>query len=156
MNEALLKHFIFRFREKESWNRSPDPIAPRTGNVMYSGHVAQNWAIYESISGDLNLGHVSYKYGDATEYTFEKILQEHQKWQLHYKTGGVSCGDAIYMVCNGHAHSSNTLYVATHPGTNYTSLKSKWRDFITNFSSAATKDGSGARISQEHTDPHLT
>ena len=116
---------------------------------MYSGHVTHQFAIYESISGDVELGKKPWKYGTDFEYTLEIIQQEHLRWQEHYKTGGISCGGSIFMVCNGHAHSANALYDAVH-GSNFTSLKSKWTDFLSTFESDATRDGTGALVSQSN------
>ncbi len=77
VNALLLKHIALRFREEEAWNARPDPVRPSSGNVMYTGHVTQNLALYESISGDTEFGQTPWTYGNDVQYTLSKIQDEH-------------------------------------------------------------------------------
>jgi hypothetical protein len=153
VNEMMLKHIALRFREEESWNARPDPVRPSSGNVMYTGHVTQNLALYESISGDVEFGATPWTYNTNDEYTFAKIQDEHYRWQEHYQSGGISCGGSIFMVCNGNAHSANALYDAVHE-TNYTALRDKWTDFLNSYEHPAASNGEGALITRENSEAY--
>lgn len=138
----ILDDSIRRMIEKRVWDfikvywadepTFPDPVAWE--NIMYSGHLMQLIALYESISGDMKYSEEGWDFvwDDETviHYTAEKLMQVVYDQVDQDERGGVPCEpDSVFVICNDHPQLAFVLYDAIH-GTNFQSLADKWRNWM--------------------------
>jgi len=101
---------------------------------MYSGHLAQIGALYESISGDLSPTSSGWVFdndsGFKQNYTLLSLLHRIRDQMEEDETGGVCCEPTeIYFVCNHHPRAAFKLFDAVH-GSDFSNVDEKWRSFV--------------------------
>ncbi|MFH1539819.1 MAG: hypothetical protein ABIH66_12770 [bacterium] len=142
VSAKILDDSIRKMIEKRVWDfikvywkdepTFPDPVVWE--NIMYSGHLMQLIALYESITGDMKYSTEGWDFvwDDKTviHYTAEKLMQVVYDQVDQDERGGVPCEpDSIFVICNDHPHNAFVLYDAIH-GTNFTALDEKWRGWM--------------------------
>ena len=105
----------------------PDPVYSQ--NVMYSGHIAQIMALYETFSNDYSLTNQGWSYYNqqyiakgkfASNYTLRKLMEIITKQKKESPISAYPCEPSIiYTACNQHINIASILYDSIH-GTNYT------------------------------------
>ncbi|MEW5945947.1 MAG: hypothetical protein AB1742_07080 [bacterium] len=138
----ILDDSVRRMVEKRVWDfievywkddpHFPDPVAWE--NIMYSGHLAQLIALYESITGDMKYSTEGWDFvwdeETAIHYTAEKLMKAMYDQVALEPIGGISCEpDMVFIICNDHPHNAFALYDAIH-GTKFTALDEKWRAWM--------------------------
>lgn len=142
LTAKILDDSIQKLIEKKVWDfikvywdeepTYPDPVAWE--NIMYSGHLMQIIALYESITGDMKYSTEGWDFvwDDDTKihYDANKLMEVVFKQVESDETGGVPCEpDTIFIICNDHPQNAFLLYDSIH-GTNYQSLSEKWRKWM--------------------------
>lgn len=110
----------------------PDPVAYE--NIMYSGHVAQLLALYESFTGDMKYSAAGWDFvwdeNTIMHYDGPKLMQVIYDQVDQDARGGIPCEpNIIFVICNDHPHNAFRLYDAIH-GTRYTALDAKWQEWM--------------------------
>lgn len=110
----------------------PDPVIHE--NIMYSGHLAQLIALYESISADYKYTNVGWYFKWSNEssihYTASKLMQILQNQTFIENTGGIACEpNSIFIICNNHPRIATQLYDSIH-SSNYSNLNLKWENWM--------------------------
>ena len=137
----MLDNIIQRFIEPHQymyieryWSREPtfpDPVAK--ANIMYSAHLAQLIALFESISGNYKYTNDGWSFnwfGSQLHYDTRKLNDAILKQIDEQRTGGVECEPgSIFITCNNHQRIAFTLYDAIH-GTNYSSSNAKFAKWM--------------------------
>jgi len=117
----------------------PDPVIWE--NVMYSAHLAQVGALYESVSGDASLTEAGWQFsGERTvargvgplNYTLPKLFESLLVQARRSSTGGIACEPSfVYLVCNQHMYAASRLYDRLHDTRGrYSSEAARWYDYI--------------------------
>lgn len=110
----------------------PDPVAYE--NIMYSGHVAQLLALYETFTGDMKYSDTGWDFvwdeNTIMHYNGTKLMQVLYDQVDQDARGGIPCEpNTIFVICNDHPHNAFRLYDAIH-GTAYAALDQKWQDWM--------------------------
>ena len=95
--------------------------------------------LYEAFSGDASLTTTGWAFDGPPNkrrgvppinYTLPQLLEAIQDQQQISDTGAFACEPTmVYLVCNQHTYSAETLYDALH-ATEYASEKAKWLKFL--------------------------
>lgn len=132
--QKLIEKRVWEFI-KVYWDEEPtfpDPVAWE--NIMYSGHLMQIIALYESITGDMKYSTEGWDFvwddDTSLHYTTDKLMEVVFQQSKSEETGGVPCEpNTIFIICNDHPQNAFLLYDSIH-GTNYQSLAEKWRKWM--------------------------
>ena len=142
VTEKILDDAIQKLIEKKTWDyvktywedepTFPDPVAWE--NIMYSGHLMQLIALYESISGDMKYSTEGWDFvwDDDTviHYNTDKLMKAIYVQVQQDERGGVPCEpNTIFVICNDHPQVAFVLHDAMH-GTHYQDLAGKWRAWM--------------------------
>lgn len=138
----ILDDSIRRMIRKEVWDyiktywkkepTFPDPVVWE--NIMYSGHLMQLIALYESLTGDMKYSQKGWDFvwDDKTRihYDAKKLMKVVYDQVEKDERGGVPCEpDTIFVICNDHPQNAFRLYDAMH-GTKFAALGGKWEKWM--------------------------
>ena len=121
----ILAHCIGRYLQREVWVYSmsksywghkpwaPDPCWRE--NVMYTGHLLQLLALYETFSGDTRYWTEGWDFvwtdGRRVHYTVGKLIDTTVFQMRNGPTGGVTCEPGLtFFPCNNHPHFALALF----------------------------------------------
>jgi hypothetical protein len=153
VSAAILDDVISRLLEKRTWQyietywkndpHFPDPVAYE--NIMYSGHLAQMIALYESITGDTKYDTQGFDFvwskDKVIHYTAKQLMQAMYDQVQSDPRGGIPCEpDTIFIICNDHPQNAFVLYDSMH-GTHFSDLQEKWRKWMEANGTAPTVKG---------------
>lgn len=120
---------------KHYWKKNPDfPDPVVYENIMYSGHLMQLIALYESITGDMKYSTAGWDFvwDEKTKIHYDagKLMKAVYDQIVEDERGGVPCEPGtIFIICNDHPHVAFHLYDAIH-GTSYSDKGEKWRGWM--------------------------
>ena len=121
----ILGNCIGRYLERETWAYSmgadywgrkpwaPDPCFRE--NVMYTGHLLQLLALYETFSGDIRYWTVGFDFewkdGRRVHYTVKRLIDVTVHQMRNGPNGGVTCEPGLmFFPCNNHPHFALALF----------------------------------------------
>ena len=136
----ILGNCISRMIRREVWAYSmsksywglkpwaPDPCWRE--NVMYTGHLLQLLALYETFSGDTRYWKDGWDFvwadGRRVHYTVDKLINATVFQMRNGPGGGISCEPGlIFFPCNNHPHIALALFSALGHG-NWTADARRW------------------------------
>ena len=107
---------------------APDPCWRE--NVMYTGHLLQLLALYETFSGDTRYWKDGWDFvwadGRRVHYTVDKLINATVFQMRNGPGGGISCEPGlIFFPCNNHPHIALALFSALGHG-NWTADARRW------------------------------
>lgn len=122
MTGRILKNIIERLIDRSAWSYIdgywgdepgfPDPCA--TENVMYTGHLLQVLALYESLTGDDHYRthgfDLVWSDDQRVHYDTMKLAEVTARQIRENTTGGIACEPGlVFFACNNHPHIALTL-----------------------------------------------
>ena len=121
----ILDNCITRYLKRDTWAYSmgksywglkpwaPDPCYRE--NVMYTGHLLQMLALYETFTGDKRYWTDGFDFvwtdGRTVHYTVQKLIDVTVSQMRHGPNGGINCEPGLmFFPCNNHPHVALTLF----------------------------------------------
>lgn len=115
--ERYLKRDVWAYSMSKSyWGRkpwAPDPCFRE--NVMYTGHLLQLLALYETFTGDTRYWKDGFDFvwkdGRKVHYTVRKLIDVTVHQMRHGPNGGLTCEPGLmFFPCNNHPHIALALF----------------------------------------------
>lgn len=122
--ERYLRRDVWAYSMSKSyWGRkpwAPDPC--RRENVMYTGHLLQLLALYETLCGDekywQNGWDFVWKDGRKVHYTVQTLVDTTVSQMRESPCGGITCEPGLmFFPCNNHHHIALSLFSKLGHGT---------------------------------------
>ena len=124
---------------KSYWGRLPGPPDPcRRENVMYTGHLLQLLALYETFTGDKKYWDKGFDFvwdkNTKVHYTVSKLIDVTVRQMRRGPCGGVACEPGlVFFPCNNHPHIALALFSRLGHG-DWTRDARRWEDWaLANF-----------------------
>ena len=130
--DRCLRRDVWAYSQAKSyWGRkpwAPDPCYRE--NVMYTGHLLQLMALYESYTGDQRYWNEGFDFVWSTNkvvhYNLKKLIGVTVQQMRQSESGGVTCEPGlIFFPCNSHPHYAFKLFKKLGHG-DWTSDARKW------------------------------
>ena len=115
--ERYIRRDVWAYSQSKSyWGRkpwAPDPCFRE--NVMYTGHLLQLLALYESLTGDTRHWTDGWDFvwtdGHRVHYTVQRLIDVTVHQMRHGPNGGITCEPGLmFFPCNNHPHVALALF----------------------------------------------
>ena len=139
----ILANCLSRYLKREVWAYAmsksywgtkpwaPDPCYRE--NVMYTGHLLQLLALYETFTGDTRYWSEGFDFvwrdGRTVHYTVQKLIDVTVEQMCSSPSGGVCCEPGLmFFPCNSHPHIAFALFAKLGHG-DWSAEARRWEDW---------------------------
>ncbi len=108
---------------------APDPCYRE--NIMYTGHLLQLLALYETLTGDMRYWKEGFDFvwrdGRTVHYDVQKLLDVTVSQMREGRSGGIACEPGlVFFPCNNHPHIARALFARLGHGDGWTADARRW------------------------------